>query len=352
MSTPLPSLRDSSYPYLSDETETYLEMDQESVKFRQSSGYTSTYKSVPTLTEAHSAAFSLHGKNKADIHKLVQESRKFVLTYLLLQISFLFAFTALHWGGRIQRWRKSQKKRVRLNCNSELATGGAEVIFNHYGRRDGLAARDLPPSTGGIGGTPRCLMTPNFEPEERIPLLSGAEIDISRIPPRKLLIMRRQLKAWLVYQPKPIPFFNKTLPPNGTSVTILVLIGIEIFYSFYNMHHSLPTIVVFADRMSLLFAANLPLLYLLAAKNQPIKLLTGYSYEALNIFHRRLGEIMVLLGLIHAAGMFVEWYTILRSIGFNIMKYLSSKIIIWGICVLIACVIVRHIPRKFSPAAL
>lgn len=315
-------------------------MDEESVKFRQSSGYTSiTSKSIPTLTEARNVAFSLHGGKKADIHKMIQESRNFILTYLLLQIGFLFAFTVLHWGRRIQSWRRGRKKRVRSDCDSELAKSspeGAEVIFNYQGLPDGLEARDLPPSTSAIRGIPRCPITPNLELEEQTPLLSGVEIDGSGIPLRRLLIMRRQLKACLVYQPKPIPFFNKTLPSNGTSVTILVLIGIEIFYSFYNVHLSIPTIIIFADRTSLVFMANLPLLYLLAAKNQPIKLLTGYSYEALNIFHRRLGEIMVFLGLIHAVGMFVEWYTILRPTGFDLMKYLSSKIIIWGICALVA----------------
>lgn len=296
---------------------------KESEKFRQPSSFTSTFKSIPTLTEAHNAAFSPHVEKESYNHELIQESRKFILTYLLLQTGFLLAFTVLHWGRRIQSWRKGRKKRVRLESDGELDKPGprdAEVIFNHYGRCDGLAA------------IPRRPMTPSLEPEEQTPLLSEAEIDGLRIPPTRLLIVRRQLKAWLVYQPKPIPFFNKTLPSNGTSVTILFLIGIQIFYIFYDVHLTIPTIIVFADRASLLFVANLPLLYLLAAKNQPIKLLTGYSYEALNIFHRRLGEIMVSLGLIHAISMFVEWYTLLRPTGFNLAKYLSSKIIIWGIC--------------------
>lgn len=313
-------------------------MDQGFVKFRQSSGSTSTSKPLPTLTEALNAAFSPHGEKKPHIHDFILESRDLILTYLLLQIGFLFAFTVLHWGRRVQSWRRGRKKRFRLDFDSEPAKSsadGAEATFNHYGCY-GLAVGDLPPSTGAVRGIPQCPKIPNLEPEEQIPLLSRAEIDSSWIPPRRLLIIRRQLKAWLVYQPKPIPYFNKTLPSNGTSITILVLIGIELFYSFYNVHLSIPTIVVFADRTGLLFVANLPLLYLLAAKNQPIKLLTGYSYEALNIFHRRLGEIMVLLGLIHAVGMFVEWYTILRPNGYNLTEYLSHEIIIWGICALVA----------------
>lgn len=252
----------------------------------------------------------------------------------MLQIGFLFDFTVLHWGRRIQSWCRGRKKRVRLDSDGELdkpGPGDAEVIFSRCGR-DGLAARDLPPSASVAKCIPRRPMTLNLEPEEQTPLLLGAEIDGLRIFPTRSLIIRRQLQAWLVYQPKPIPFFNKTLPSNGTSVTILFLIGIQIFYSFYDVHLSIPTIRLFADRTSLLFVANLPLLYLLAAKNQPIKLLTGFSYEALNTFHRRLGEIMILLCLIHDIGMFADWYTILRPTGFNLMKYLSYRIILWGIC--------------------
>lgn len=327
---------------------------KESDKYRQSFGYSSstTFKFIlPTATEAHNFTISLHRKKESATHKLIQESRRLVPTYLLLQIAFLFAFTVLHWGRRIQSWRRRGcgKKRVRLASNGELDNKSGleedpEVIFNnnnYYGDYgDGLlAARGLsPPSSASVAKdiNPRRPMseTPNLEPEEQTPLLSGNEIDssIRIIPPTCwLLIVRRQLKAWLVYQPKPIPFLNKTLPSNGTSVTILFLMGIQIFYTFYNVHLSIPTIIVFADRTSLLFVANLPLLYLLAAKNQPIKLLTGYSYEALNIFHRRLGEIMVLLGLIHAIGMFVDWYIVLRPTGFNLMEYLSHKIILWGI---------------------
>lgn len=314
-------------------------MDQQPDSLSGFNGYTSNFKSIPTLTETHNAAFSLHEK-KSDNDKLIQESRNFIWTYLLLQIGFLLAFTVRYWGRRIQSWRRGRKKRVRVDCDGELAKPspeGVEVSLNYYGRRhELLAARDVPTSASAIGDFPRYPVTPNLEPQEQTPLLSGAATDSSRNSPRRLLIIWRQFKAWLVYQPKPIPFFNKTLPSNGTSVTILVLIGIEIFYSFYNVHLSIPTIIVFADRTSLLFIANLPLLYLLAAKNQPIKLLTGYSYEALNIFHRRLGEIMVLLGLIHAVGMFVEWYTVLRPTGFNLTKYLSSKIILWGICASVA----------------
>ena len=85
-----------------------------------------------------------------------------------------------------------------------------------------------------------------------------------------------------------------------------------------------------------MFVANLPLLYFFAAKNQPIKLLTGYSYESLNIIHRRLGELMCLLALLHSAGMVVVWYTLLRPTGFTFARFLFSKIILLGVGAVVA----------------
>lgn len=116
----------------------------------------------------------------------------------------------------------------------------------------------------------------------------------------------------------------------------MVFLGLQIFYVFYRMPLSIPMLFVFADRTSLLFVANLPLLYLFAAKNQPIRLLTGYSYESLNIFHRRLGEVMCLLALLHSIGMVGVWYTLLRPTGFGLARFLLSKIILLGIGALVA----------------
>ncbi|KAL8994621.1 MAG: hypothetical protein Q9169_005465 [Polycauliona sp. 2 TL-2023] len=146
----------------------------------------------------------------------------------------------------------------------------------------------------------------------------------------------QKCRSLLLYQPRPIPYVNKTLPSNGTSLLVLGLLGLQVFYLFYRMPLSVPTLFVFADRTSLLFVANIPLLYLFAAKNQPIKLLTGYSYESLNIFHRRLGEVMCLLALLHSAGMVGVWYTILRPVGFSLARFLLSKIILLGIGALVA----------------
>ncbi|RYP66646.1 hypothetical protein DL769_005978 [Monosporascus sp. CRB-8-3] len=114
------------------------------------------------------------------------------------------------------------------------------------------------------------------------------------------------LRSWLAYQPPPIPLINRSLPSNGTTVFVLMFYGLNLCYQFYALPLVGRYLVAFADRAGCMFIVNLPLLYLLAAKNQPLKALTGYSYEALNIFHRRVGELMCLAAAVHFAGM-VAW---------------------------------------------
>ncbi|KAJ8108499.1 hypothetical protein OPT61_g8135 [Boeremia exigua] len=93
---------------------------------------------------------------------------------------------------------------------------------------------------------------------------------------------------------------------------------------------------VFADRCGIVFISNLPLLYLLAAKNQPVKFLTGYSYESLNVFHRRVGEVMCLEAFLHFLGMVAVWYGMLRHLGFTLAKFLFNRVVLLGLAAFIA----------------
>ncbi|KAK7907960.1 hypothetical protein PG985_015263 [Apiospora marii] len=114
------------------------------------------------------------------------------------------------------------------------------------------------------------------------------------------------MQAWLVYQPGPVPFINRTLPPNETSLFVLAYFALNVFFQFFQSPLELRYFFAFADRIGYVFIVNLPLLYLLAAKNQPLSALTGYSYESLNIFHRRVGELMCFAALAHFV-CFVIW---------------------------------------------
>lgn len=107
------------------------------------------------------------------------------------------------------------------------------------------------------------------------------------------------------YQPRPLPLVHRILPSNATSLFVLIWLGINIFFHLYRLPMQLKYFFCFADRAGYVFIVNLPLLYLLAAKNQPLLLLTGRSYEALNIFHRRVGEWMCFEAVVHTVGAFI-----------------------------------------------
>ncbi|KAF2225663.1 ferric reductase like transmembrane component-domain-containing protein [Elsinoe ampelina] len=164
---------------------------------------------------------------------------------------------------------------------------------------------------------------------ESSPLLGQQEKRSARRP-ALVTRVRWSVSSWLMYQPRPIPVVNKTLPANLTSVAISLFILFNAFFFFYNIPFVYWAVYVFADRAGLLFVANLPLLYLFSAKNCPLKSMTGFSYENLNILHRRLGEILCLYALIHATLFLYIWYDELRPIGFTFWQLLSSPIIWLG----------------------
>lgn len=102
-----------------------------------------------------------------------------------------------------------------------------------------------------------------------------------------------------------LPLVNRALPTNNISLVVLAFIGLHIFYNLYSIPFDMKYLFIFADRADFAFVANPPLLYLFAAKNKPIKWLTGYSYESLNIFHRRFDELMCFEAFLHFAGMLI-----------------------------------------------
>lgn len=265
-------------------------------------------------------------------------SKRFILSYQLVLVGLLAAFTVIHWGSRLRAWRRRYRKSIggksydrgylRLPTDESKgeSKGEERVAIKSIGSGNSSSSSTLEASIS--------YTNVNYEgTDESSPLLPKGEGSLKFS--RSWLILSK-LKAWLVYQPRPLRFINKTLPSNGTSLLVLMFIALQVFYTLFKVPLSLSMLFVFADRTSLLFIANLPLLYLFAAKNQPIKLLTGYSYEELNIFHRRLGEVLCLLALLHSAGMIGVWYTVLRPVGLTLIKFILMKIILLGLGALVA----------------
>ncbi|KAF2473148.1 ferric reductase transmembrane component [Lindgomyces ingoldianus] len=237
-------------------------------------------------------------------------SRRLMWSYNAVLVGVLVAFTVWHWGEKAL-WVK-RKRRV------EKAFGVREVGDEAWSS-----------SSSTISGTATPLdakKKSNTAGEETVPLLPR------RRPRQKI----GSLKCWMQYQPPKIPVINKTLPPNSVSFLILSFIALNIYFNLYRMPLDPKYLFVFADRCGIIFVANLPLLYLLAAKNQPIQFLTGYSYESLNIFHRRLGELICLEALLHFLGMLGVWYGLLRHLGFSLVRFLLNRLVGLGIGAFVA----------------
>jgi hypothetical protein len=250
-------------------------------------------------------------------------SRSFILTYHLVILGFVVILSVVHWSGKAIRWRKRRAALLRI-CGTDAAS------IEEVPRIETKSVQDYEGVSSSGSSTVEGTASPpqkDLEDEET-PLLHPGHSPPS-LHPRNVGIS--SMNAFLMYQPRPIPFLNKTLPANGTSIVILAFIGLNTFYTLFHIKFNVDELFVVADRFGLVFVANLSLLYILAAKNQPLKFLTGRSYESLKIFHRRLGELVCLEAFLHTSGMIAVWYTLIRPNGFGFIRFLLLPLILLGL---------------------
>ncbi|TID22873.1 hypothetical protein E6O75_ATG02047 [Venturia nashicola] len=252
----------------------------------------------------------------------VKFSRNFIHTYNLVLLVFILLVAA---ARQRERWNARQRRLRVISAEKEQAQDGYADALSEEG-----CSSDSSSTLSG-NATP-----PNIKDDvedEYQPLLRRPET----VRASKWTRFLRKSKAFLAYQPYPLPLFNKTMPDNGTTLTVIALFGINLFYCLYGIPLESRMLFVYADRFGCAFMVNLPLLYMLAAKNQPVKALTGHSYESLNIFHRRLGELMCLLALLHAAGTLGVWYTMLLPLfSITLWHFLTNHLVLLGIGALIS----------------
>jgi len=237
------------------------------------------------------------------------DARFIAACYNIVILFVILALSLLHWREKRNDWRIWQARSSAANPEA----GQASSLRNGS---EGNSSSSSSSSTIGVGGTASPLEPTKIDSSdvERLPLLAGRN---SRVSPlnhqrRKKSSTRRAISSWLARQPPPIPVVNKTLPSNGTSLFIANWIALNIFFHLLLLTFRWDFFFVFADKAGFIFIVNLPLLYLLGAKNQPLRFLTGYSYEALNIFHRRVGEFMCFEAVIHLVSM-VVWQFMLMD---------------------------------------
>lgn len=268
--------------------------------------------------------------------KLVQgilHSRKLILSYHFVILGFLVLVSAVHWTKKFFRWRRRRISKLRGIVRSDLGASNSDMgkAIPFVGSNDQDNKGVFSSSCSTIDGSASPPRKDGNENEES-PLLSHGR---SNHPSSTRSLVSFFQAAWM-YQPPPILVVNKNLPANGTSFIVVAFMALNIFYTFYHINFNLFELFVLADRCGLVFVANLPLLYLLAAKTQPIRVLTGRSYESLNIFHRRLGELLCLVAFLHVAGMLGAWYVLIRPNGFGLVRFLLIKMCLLGICAFFA----------------
>lgn len=251
------------------------------------------------------------------IVEAVLDSRRLVYTYNVVLIFALAVFIIWHWSEQVMLRRKARQQKITSLAIDDLESSAKQKIWSSSSST--IEGNATPRRTG-----PKLVEDAN----ESSPLLSHESLRANQSTFTRPYYV---LKSILQYQPPTIPVINRTLPPNATSLFSLAWILLIFYCNIYNIPYSFPYIFVFADRCGLIFAANLPLLYLLAAKNQPLQMLTGYSYESLNIFHRRVGEMLSLQALIHFLSMMMVWYGMLRPLGFTLARFLFNSLVLLGL---------------------
>lgn len=259
----------------------------------------------------------------------ILDGRDIVAAYNYALLALFAVFTLVHWLEKRQyrkRWlaRTSQEERTVLVSDESATTN------HHHGSSKGSSSSS---SVSSGMRTPSGALKDSVTDLERLPLLSTRERRPAAAA-RSSTLLWRKLKCWMEHQPPPLPIVHRVLPSNGTSFFVLLWLALNVFVHLYQLPLEPKYFFCFADRAGYVFIVNLPLLYLLAAKNQPLAVLTGRSYEALNIFHRRVGEWVCLEALLHTLCNLVwefalqpEW---LRGQG-GAWAYLTHPLILLGI---------------------
>jgi ferric-chelate reductase len=116
--------------------------------------------------------------------------------------------------------------------------------------------------------------------------------------------------CWVCYQQftpaKSKSYFK--VPPVGTILLLVIYVSFVLGLEFYdNNIEGAQHYTAIAVRAAWLGVAQIPLLILLAGKNNLIGFITGLSYERLNVLHRWVARVLLLLITIHFASQNIGW---------------------------------------------
>ncbi|CAK3757232.1 Ferric reductase transmembrane component 3 [Lecanosticta acicola] len=87
----------------------------------------------------------------------------------------------------------------------------------------------------------------------------------------------------------------------GTTILVLVYLGINAGLTFYDRPDKAPMLTILAKRLGWMALCNLCLVVFLGLKNTPLSPLAGHSFDSINVLHRCVGYTTVLYLVLHAA---------------------------------------------------
>ncbi|KAF3910203.1 hypothetical protein ABW21_db0201920 [Orbilia brochopaga] len=263
------------------------------------------------------------GDGESVIIDALHLGRRLGIYYNVAVVLFpLSAYVVRRAAARVRAWRKLSKARKEKKREQ---VGGGEAGPDRDGSRTGIrnGVRDADGTVNGVeylkvkslvevrslGGSSSSSTSSSSSEigDESTPLLTSSAEEKARekvkIPWYTLLY--RRLKGLLTYQ-RANDHHGRTAPATGISITTTLYFFATVFMCVYGIYISpsdgitlnLKTFLL-ADRFGLLFAANQPLNYLLAAKTSPVKILTGWSYERHLVFHMAVSVTCFYLSICH-----------------------------------------------------
>ncbi|KAI0201381.1 hypothetical protein F4808DRAFT_125376 [Astrocystis sublimbata] len=265
-----------------------------------------------------------------DMIRYIYEGRDIGASFNLVILVILLLFTIAHFYQKYARRRK--RDAIERDFTSDGSSDAVPVAEAAEGSDHGADSSSSSTLEGSLSPPTPYLKDPNTDIEQQ-PLLGFRQNWRTPTPSQPRTSPLTILRSWLLYQPRPLPLINRTLPSNDTTLVVLAYYALNIFVHIYRLPFEWRQFFVFSDRAGYVFIVNLPLLYLLSAKNQPLVHLTGRSYESLNIYHRRVGELMVFYAFVHFGSM-VTWRLFLEPEWLateSLWHYFTHPLILLGI---------------------
>lgn len=257
-----------------------------------------------------------------------QKSSKYALAWVYFSIILLVVTFAARW---YHFWNDKIRTAVQKERTEEAAIAASPDI-------------DFPPSTYSSLQSTRPLVVPGSS----VPGQPEAEPIPSTSRPMNAVFA---VFRWIFYHPIPRIRIRKgwrplILPPLGTIVLILAALILSLGYGlipqplyFSSIRFGSPPVAI---RAGMIAVAMVPWIIALAMKANLISILTGLGHERLNVLHRWLSYIFLVLSLIHT----IPFYIVTDQGGYRRWKSYfgnqSTYIYGSGACIdrMIACVTV------------